>query len=278
MYNYDGNHSIRGGEGNGSCGVTVCLIIAVVFVAILLALMLIPVRGSDGASVSGFARLMKKKKAPAKKALRSRISPRRVRAGLGGAVASPSAVQHHAPQYRPPAPLPAAQLMAPTTMPRVSPGLEMMQTSSAVESDMNSSSSEAGGVVASQYSDTSYAMDPGMMTASSATDIQGVETFMPMMSDGVGSDNGPVDPSTGLPLFTTGKLVRSQMLGGHGAGSFLRQQQDPLSGYKRLGKNMCGAQNARRDLASRRTQFNAARLADPDGDPVLFNTSEFMYS
>ena len=277
MYNYDGNHSIRGGEGNGSCGVTVCLIIAVVFIAILLAMMLIPVRGSDGVSVSGFSRLMKKKTKPTAKAA-VRASPRRVRAGLGGAVKSPSSVQHHAPQHRPPAPLPAAQLMAPTTMPPMSPGLEMMQTSSAVESDMNSSSSEAGGVVASQYQDSSYAMDPGMMTASSATDIQGVETFMPMMSDGVGSENGPVDPSTGLPLFTTGKLVRSQMLGGHGAGSFLRQQQDPLAGYKRLGKNMCGAQNARRDLASRRTQFNAARLADPEGDPVLFNTSEFMYS
>ena len=146
------------------------------------------------------------------------------------------------------------------------------------ESEMNESSSASGGVVASQYSDSSYTMDPGVMTASSATDIQGVETFMPMMTDGVGSEKGPVDPSTGLPLFTTGKLVRSQMLGGHGAGSFLRKQQDPLSGYKRLGKNMCGAQNARRDMATRRVQFNAARLASSDGDPVLFNTSEFMYS
>ena len=100
---------------------------------------------------------------------------------------------------------------------------------------------------------------------------------MPMMSDGVGKANGPVDASTGLPLFTAGKLMRSQLLGGHGAGSFLRQMQDPLSGYKRLGKNMCGAQNARRDLAVRRAQFNEARLADPNGDPVLFQTSEFAY-
>jgi hypothetical protein len=169
--------------------------------------------------------------------------------------------------------------MALTAMPNVDSSLGMVQTSNTVgESDVSNSSSESGGTVTSEYSDGSYAMDPGMMTASSTTDIQGVDTFMPMMSGGVGSANGPIDPSTGLPLFTTGKLQRSQMLGGHGAGSFLRQQQDPLSGYKRLGKNMCGAQNARHDLASRRVQFNAARLANPDADPVLFNTSEFMYS
>lgn len=271
-------NSIRGGEGN-SCGLTVCLIIAIVFVAILLALMLIPVSDASGGTVSGFARLTKSMKKPrariARNPARNPVGrparpARRVRAGLN----SPSA---GAPRVAP-APLPAAQLMAPTVMPSDT-SLAMVQTSNAVgESEMNQSSSEAGGVVASQYSDNSYTMDPGMMTASSTTDIQGVETFMPMMSGGVESKNGPVDPSTGLPLFTTGKLVRSQMLGGHGAGSFLRQQQDPLSGYKRLGKNMCGAQNARRDLASRRAQFNAARLADPEGDPVLFQTSEFMYS
>jgi hypothetical protein len=256
--------------------VTVCLIVSIVVIAILLVLLMIPMSGTG--TMSGFARMTKSSKKSHRNPPRS-VNNRRVRAGLGaGAVRSPSAVKHHAPQLNPPAPLPAAQLMAPTTMPRIDPSLGMMQSSNASDSEMNESSTEAGGVSASEYSDNSYAMDPGMMTASSSTDIQGVETFMPMMSDGVGSSDGPVDPSTGLPLFTTGKLVRSQMLGGHGAGSFLRQQQDPLSGYKRLGKNMCGAQNARRDLASRRVQFNAARLADPEGDPVLFNTSEFMYS
>jgi hypothetical protein len=116
------------------------------------------------------------------------------------------------------------------------------------------------------------------MTTSSTTDITGLDTFMPNMTGGMDSDKGPIDPSTGLPLFTAGKLVRSQMLGGHGAGSFLRKVQDPLSGYKRLGLNMCGSQNARKDLEVRRAQFNAARLADPNGDPLLWNTSEFMYS
>lgn len=290
-FNYIGNSRLRGGA-NGSCAITVCLIICIVLVAILLALMLIPVSDSSGVSTTGFARIsksMKKKDVKKKPVARARVAPkrsnsprpRRVRAGtgLGAGVPDPRRVQHHAPMQAPPAPLPASQLMVPTNLPHQKPELEMMPNSIAVgDTEMNQSSTEAGGVVASRYADSNYEMDPGMMTTSSTTDIQGVETFMPNMSGGVGTENGPIDPSTGLPLFTTGKLVRSQMLGGYGAGSFLRQVQDPLAGYKRLGRNMCGAQNARKDLANRRTQFNAARLADPDGDPVLFNTSEFMYS
>lgn len=288
-FNYIGNSRLRGGA-NGSCAITVCLIICIVLVAILLALMLIPVPDSSGGvSTTGFARISKslKKKDVKKKSVRvapkrsNSPRPRRVRAGtgLGAGVPDPRGVQHHAPLQAPPAPLPASQLMVPTNLPHQKPALEMMPNSIAVgETEMNQSSTEAGGVVASAYTDSNYEMDPGMMTTSSTTDIQGVETFMPNMSGGVGTENGPIDPSTGLPLFTSGKLVRSQMLGGYGPGSFLRQVQDPLAGYKRLGRNMCGAQNARRDLANRRTQFNAARLANPDGDPVLFNTSEFMYS
>jgi len=191
---------------------------------------------------------------------------------------------HHAARPRrfegyPPATMPAGQLMSQTDMAGGGdPGLDyVLSASGAIGESTDRSTTEVGGTSANTYLDTSYSMASGMMTPSSATDIKGLDTFMPMMSDGVGTAGGPVDPSTGLPLFTTGKLVRSQMLGGHGAGSFLRQQQDPLSGYKRLGKNMCGAQNARHDLSVRRAQFNAARLADPNGDPVLFQTSEFAY-
>lgn len=187
---------------------------------------------------------------------------------------------HHAAPHAQSAPLPAAQLMAQPHLPQMDSAMSYaVSTSNSIgDSEMDRATTEAGGNSSNTFVDTSYAMDPGMMTPGSTTDIQGLETFMPMMNDGVGKANGPVDPSTGLPLFTTGKLVRSQMLGGHGPGSFLRQQQDPLSGYKRLGKNICGAQNARRDLSVRRAQFNEARLADPNGDPVLFNTSEFAYS
>jgi hypothetical protein len=287
-FNYYGNSRLRGGDNGSSAAITVCLIISVVFIAIMLTLMLMPVKDATGASTSGFARIGKslkkkdKKAAPVRASPRARVAPkRRVRAGLGGAgaVANPRAVQHHAPMSTPPAPLPAAQLMTQTMMQdQVAHGLEMMPSSIAIgEGEMNGFSSEAGGVVASAYSDGNYEMDPGMMTTSSTTDITGLDTFMPNMGGGVGTDKGPIDPSTGLPLFTSGKLVRSQMLGGHGAGSFLRKVQDPLSGYKRLGLNMCGSQNARKDMEVRRKQFNAARLADPNGDPLLFNTSEWMY-
>lgn len=177
------------------------------------------------------------------------------------------------------APLPAIQLMAAPEMPDLDSSMQLMNSASASigDSDMNRTTTEVGGISANAYADFNYSMDPGVMSPSAASDIQGIQSFMPLMNDGVDHSTGPIDPTTGLPLLTTSKLVRSQMLGGHGAGSFLRQQQDPLSGYKRLGKNMCGAQSARRDLALRRAQFNEARLADPTGDPVLFQSSEFAY-
>lgn len=177
------------------------------------------------------------------------------------------------------APLPAMQLMSAPEMPDLDLSLQMMNSASANigDSDMNRTTTEIGGISANPYADFNYRMDAGAMSPAAASEIQGIQSFMPLMNDGVNQETGPIDPTTGLPLLTTGKLIRSQMLGGHGAGSFLRQQQDPLSGYKRLGKNMCGAQSARRDLALRRAQFNEARLADPTGDPVLFQSSEFAY-
>ena len=314
-YHY-GKASLRGGHnGNSNCGMVVALIIAVVVVAILLCILLVPTSSSSSsASMSRMARVgtaLKKKNTKNVKNAKKRAG-RPVRAGHAvqgtaaqgtaaqghaaqwpaqqrgqappghaGAVRNPAAVGYHAPmaQASVPAPLPASQLMAPTKIYPPADSLHMMSSNShnVGENDMTQSSTDAGGVSLNAYADNSYTQDPGMMTTSSTTDIQGIETFMPNMSGGVGGANGPVDPSTGLPLFTTGKLVRSQMLGGHGAGSFLRQEQDPLAGYKRIGKNMCGAQNARRDLAKRREQYNAARLADPNGDPVLFGTSDFMY-
>lgn len=169
------------------------------------------------------------------------------------------------------APLPSTQLMASTTMSDLDSALEKIPSSSSAigDADMNRVTTDVGGISANSYSDTNYTM----MSAASPTDVQSIQSFMPLMNDGVNE----TDPTTGLPLLTTGKLIRSQLLGGHGPGSFLRQQQDPLSGYRRLGKNMCGAQSARRDLAVRRAQFNQARLNDPSGDPVLFQSSEFAY-
>ena len=301
---YIARPTLKGGEdGNGKCGLIIGLIIAVVIIAVLICVMLIPCSSSSSAAATttGLARFSKSKKKKSEADAKKRAGARGVRAGTGvraggypaqwpaqqhqqpksmaghaGAVRNPRAVGHHAPaaQASAPAPLPSAQLMAPTVIP-VPPGsMDMVQSSSANVGEYD----DQGSASVNQYTDKNYTMDPGMMTTSSTTDIQGIETFMPMMSGGVGGKDGPVDPSTGLPLFTTGKLVRSQMLGGHGAGSFLRQQQDPLAGYaKSVGRSMCGSQAARENIAARRTQFNAARLADPNGDPVLFNTSEFMY-
>ena len=218
---------------------------------------------------------------------RSRMMPALAMPVQGAYVYPPT--QYQEPIYDAPAPMPQAQLMETQNMPVQDVYLAGVPSSSSIIGDaqMDIMTTEAQGTSIDGFSDNNYLMDPGMMTPSSATDIKGLETFMPYMGGGVGANDdqnngcvgGPVDPNTGLPLFTTGKLIRSQLLGGHGAGSFLRQVQDPLSGYRKsVGKNLCGVQQARRDLEVRRKQLNAARLEHPDADPILFNTSDFAYN
>ena len=198
-------------------------------------------------------------------------------------VANPRATPHHEPMYDQPAAMPVEQLTSPTYMPPILGEKRGEPTSSLDMGDSPSDKmgTEAQGTTSNNYMDSNYLQDPGMMTPSTATDIKGLQTFMPYMGGGVGGNDkdGPVDPNTGLPLFTTNKLVRSQLLGGIGSGSFLRQQQDPLSGYrKNVGRLMCGAQQGRRDIEMRRKQFNASRLeCGGENDPVLFNVGEFAY-
>lgn len=191
------------------------------------------------------------------------------------------------PTYDAPAPMPQAPLMQPPGMPNTQMALPGVPTSLTTIGDATPDimTTEAAGTSVNPYEAQNYTQDPGMMTPSSATDIKGLQTFMPYMGGGVGGEQqngdmgGAVDPNTGLPLFTTGKLIRSQLLGGHGASSFLRQVQDPLTGYKKsVGKNLCGVQQSRRDLEVRRKQLNAARLANEDLDPVLFYMSDFSYN
>ena len=197
--------------------------------------------------------------------------------------------QYQMPVYDAPAPMPQTQLMQAPGMAIKDVYLPGAPSSLSIIGDaqMDIMTTETQGTSVDGFSDNSYLMDPGMMTPGSPTDIKGLQSFMPYMGGGIGeNDNqqngeigGPVDPNTGLPLFTTGKLIRSQLLGGHGAGSFLRQVQDPLTGYKKtVGKNLCGVQQTRRDLEVRRKQLNAARLEHPDADPILFNSSEFAYN
>jgi hypothetical protein len=287
--------TLRGGESENTSVIVLTVAIIVLIVVVLVGVLSNMCSQTNGNSVgtnlsSRISKVFKKKNASKNTkvasansrsntnvktpdaTIRSRINNKHRRYAMPQSPSYANAMQNSAP-------LPAAQLMAQPEMPEMNTGMNYITSSSngIGGSEMDHPTTEVGGSASNTYVDSSYTMDSGMMTPPSTTDIQGLETFMPMMNDGVGQAGGPVDPSTGLPLFTTGKLVRSQLLGGHGAGSFLRQQQDPLSGYSRLGKNMCGPQNARRDLAVRRAQFNEARLADPNGDPVLFQTSEFAY-
>jgi len=180
--------------------------------------------------------------------------------------------------------MPATQLQTPPWMPPAQAELYMVpsQSNTMGDADWDMMSSKTMGTSANAYSDGNYCMDPGMMTPSTVTDIKGLQTFMPYMGGGVGGadPDGPVDSSTGLPLFTTGKLIRSQLLGGHGAGSFLRPVQDPLSGSSKIGRYMypCkGTEQRREDFDIRRKQFNAARLESNGGDPVIFGNGEFSY-
>ena len=220
----------------------------------------------------------------------SRTGPSPVRACYGPSN-STEAMQYQTSPYEKPAPMPAMQLNTPPEMPPLRGDYGMVSSQSNIIGDSNwdTMTTQNQGTSSNAYYDGNYCMDPGMMTPASMTDIQGLQTFMPYMGGGIGGSHGNgdggepeglVDPATGLPLFTTGKLIRSQLLGGIGAGSFLRQVQDPLSGSSKIGRSMypCkGTQQRREDWDIRRKQFNAARLETNDGDPVLFNNSEWAY-
>lgn len=187
--------------------------------------------------------------------------------------------------YPSPDPMPQAQLNAPPTMPQLDDFLPGVPSSSNVgEVTQDIMSTEVQGTTAMPYGDNDYMQDPALLTPSSATDIRGIETFMPNFDGTIGkpTEDGQtgnrVDASTGLPVFTSGQLMRSQLLGGQGSGSFLRREQDPLTGLRKtVGRNLNGPQVVRRDLAVRRNQINAARLESPTLEIGSdFNNGEFM--
>lgn len=190
------------------------------------------------------------------------------------------------PTYNAPAPMPQSQLNLTPDMPVKDVYLPGVPSSSQTigEIEMDIMTTENQGTSMNAFMDDNYMMDPGVMTPATATDVKGLQTFMPFMGGGVGDDTqngefgGPFDKATGLPLFTTGKLVRSQLLGGYGAGSFLRPVQDPLTGYKKtVGKTLCAGPLQGKDIEIRRKQINAERLLNKNADPILFNGSEYMY-
>lgn len=184
-----------------------------------------------------------------------------------------------------PNPMPQAQLNAPPFIPQLPEFLPGVPSSNNIgEVNQDIMSTEAYGTTAMPYSDTNYMEDPAMLTPSSSTDIKGIQTFMPNFDGTVGTvmrdgeTGNQVDPSTGLPTFTPGQLMRSQLLGGQGSGSFLRREQDPLTGLRKtVGRNLNGPQVVRRDLEVRRKQINAARLESPTLEIGSdFNNGEFM--
>lgn len=190
------------------------------------------------------------------------------------------------PTYNAPAPMPQTQLNLTPDMAVKDVYLPGVPSSAQTigEIEMDIMTTENQGTSMNAFMDDNYMMDPGVMTPATATDVKGLQTFMPFMGGGVGDDTqngefgGPFDKATGLPLFTTGKLVRSQLLGGYGAGSFLRPVQDPLTGYKKtVGKTLCAGPLQAKDIEIRRKQINAERLLNKNADPILFNGSEYMY-
>ena len=129
---------------------------------------------------------------------------------------------------------------------------------------------------ATAFDDSAYEQDSTRMTPDAPSEGTGIAAFMPKTD---AADASGRDPQTNLPVFTTSKLKRSNVLGGHGAQSFLRPVQDPLAGYKRLGKVMRMTSDPR-DLISgldkRRAQYNKARVESGTEDPVLFMGSDWQ--
>ena len=195
------------------------------------------------------------------------------------------------PMYNIPAVLPSNQLSVPFDMPDTLGFLPNIPSSNVVgEVEIDYNTTEFQGTSANPFIDGHYLEDPSQMTPSTATDMRGINSFMPNMGDGVGYNQqngsevggGPVDVSTGLPLFTVGKLVRANQMGSSSSSGFLRQVQDPLSGLKRtVGKNLTGSINQRADIEIRRKQFNEARLTNPQNDGsdggVLWNINDHIY-
>ena len=156
----------------------------------------------------------------------------------------------------------------------VDQGLQFMSNSNG---SMASSSFGTQNGVASEspFEEAMYDQDPLTMTQETATDTQGIEQYLP--DEGGITDKG-IDPQTGLPVFTTSRLLRANQLDARGTGGYLQQVQDSLSGYRKVIGNTTGLTNfvnIDRDLARRREQFNAARAEC--SEPVLFNESDFQY-
>jgi len=174
-----------------------------------------------------------------------------------------------------PAPFPSTQLNTPNYFPNtVDSELGMMPTSSGGSMPGNTMGTHQSQTSESPFVDGAFVQAASMMTPNSLADMTGRNAYLP--NDAGLTEDGR-DPQTGLPVFTPNKLRRSNMLGSYGREGFLRQIQDPLTGYRKaVGKSFIASTQLETDLTKRRAQFNADRAAGND-DPVLFNSSDWAY-
>jgi len=172
------------------------------------------------------------------------------------------------PNKSPQAEMPAQQLFVSDKFPDVKVG--QLQ-------GYNASPEGVGQVVdttASPFLGSSYFQDPAEMTPNTYADGLGLDAYMPNVSNA--TPDG-LDPQTGLPVFSTSSLRRSNLLSGRGVEGFLRPVVDDTQGYKRVvGKNMCPCIYNNGHLNERRNQYNAARLTSGI-EPVLFYQTDPMY-
>ena len=172
------------------------------------------------------------------------------------------------PSKSPQAQMPAQQLFASHNFP--STVENQLQSLSVSPSNTDS----AVNISTNSFTGSSYFQDPAQMTPNTYADGLGLDAYMPNVSNA--TPNG-LDPQTGLPVFSTASLKRSNELSSRGLQGFLRPTMDDSQGYKStIGKRSCYCRYSDEMLQQRRNQFNAARVDGAD-EPVLWNMTDFMY-
>jgi hypothetical protein len=177
------------------------------------------------------------------------------------------------PSQSPQAQMPAQQMSVSHSFPStIDSKLQDLSTISAVGTSYEKA---AIGTSMSNFSGAAYFQDPATMTPNTYADGLGLDSYMPDVSNA--TPDG-LDPQTGLPVFSTASLLRSNRLSSHGLNGYLRPQMDDTQGYKHtVGKRLQICRYNDCDLDKRRNQFNASRLNSGGEDPVLFNVTDFMY-
>jgi hypothetical protein len=177
-----------------------------------------------------------------------------------------------------PAPMPAYSMSTPNKFDNnVDEDLGQLTTSNGGTYPGSVMGTGQAGTSATAFIDNVYAQDAQTMTPNTAGDMGGIQAFLP--NDAEMTKDGK-DPLTGLPVFTTNSLRRSNILGGHGAQGYLRPVQEPMTGSKRIGrftKLTCDPREQLESMDKRRAQYNAARVESGQEDPVIFGMGEFAY-